>query len=421
MARRRLQQRGNLHSQGGFWKLRWREDQIAEDGQIKRGWSTTVTIGPAPGNKNMKAMTEKEARREAWDKFLSRLDQNVSTPQAVVTFADFVERKFRPEHIQLRLRRSTQKFVENILKNHILPALGSLKLREIRRDAIQQIVSRAIGAGKSVQTARHIKNIVSAVFRHAAECEWITTANPAALVRLPELQRTIQPALSFQQVSNLLAVIESPARELTLFAVLTGLNIAEILGVCWQHVNLTGVAVFQGGEMLPAWSIAVRQQWYRGAYSGTKAKNRVRNLPIPEALRPALIQMARREKWIGPTDPVFVARTGKPADEHNIMRRHIKPAAEKIGMRVSWHVFRRTFATLADQVAMTAGQRQALLGHASAAMTARYTTTGTEEIRAGLDKLGLTLAGTVPEAEAVAKALTAMKQLEQMKPIGGIA
>lgn len=33
--------------------------------------------------------------------------------------------------------------------------------------------------------------------------------------------------------------------------------------------------------------------------------------------------------------------------------------ATELGMRVSWHVFRRTFATLADQVEMTAGQRHA--------------------------------------------------------------
>ncbi len=356
-------------------------------------------------------MTEKEARREAWQKFLSRLDENVSTPQPVVTFSEFVERKFRPEHIQLRLRRSTRAFVENILKNHVLPDLGKLKLRDIRRDHVQRTVSAVLGKGPSVQTARHTKNIISAVFRHATDCEWISTANPAAKVRLPELRRQIQPALSFQQVSNLLAILGPPEREMVLVAVLTGLNIAEILGVCWQCVNLTDAAVFQAGEVIPPWTIAIRRQWYRGAYSDTKAKNRIRNVPIPEALRPALIQMSQREKWSGPTDPVFVARTGKPADEHNIMRRHIKPVATQLGMRVSWHVFRRTFATLADQVEMTAGQRQALLGHASAAMTARYTTTGTEDVRQGLDKLGLTLNATTPEPAAIEKALLALKEM----------
>ena len=420
MARRRFQQKGNLYQQSGWWKLRWREDQINSTGKVKRGWSPSVTVGPAAGNPNMKPMTEKEARREAWTRYLSKLDQNVTTPQAVVTFDDFVKLKFRPEHIELRLRRSTRKFVDNILKNHISPALGSMRLREIRKDQVQQLVSSAIGKGLSIQTAKHIKNIVSAVFRHAIESEWISTANPATNVRLPQMERTVAPALSFQQVSNLLAILESPQREMVMFAVLTGLNIAEILGVYWQAVNLSDKAVFSNGEVLPPWTVAVRQQWYRGALSPTKAKNRVRNVPIPVALRPVLIEMSRREKWSGPTDPVFVARTGKPADEHNIMRRHIKPAAEQLGMNVSWHVFRRTFSTLSDQVEMTAGQRQALMGHASILMTARYTQTGTEEVRSALDKLGEKVVKTVPEQELIEKALAAMKALESMPAQGGV-
>lgn len=421
MARRRFQQKGNLYQQAGWWKLRWREDQLASDGQRKRGWSPSVTVGPAPGNPNMKPMSEKEARREAWTRYLSRLDQNVTTPQAVVTVEEFVRVKFRPEHIELRLRRSTRKFTENILKNHILPTLGAMKLREVRRDHIQQIVSGIIGKGKSVQTAKHVKNIVSAIFRHAIECEWISSANPAAHVRLPEMERRIMPALSFQQVSNLLAVLQSPYREMVMFAVLTGLNIAEVLGVCWQAVNLSDRPVFSNGETLPPWTVAVRQQWYRGAYSPTKAKNRIRNVPVPVALRSVLTVMSQRQKWNGPTDPVFVARTGKPADEHNIMRRHIKPAAEQLGMRVSWHVFRRTFSTLSDQVEMTAGQRQALMGHASVLMTARYTTTGTEEVRTALDRLGEKMSTTKPEGPAVEKALAGLRALEEMPAQGGIA
>jgi len=33
MARLRLQQKGDLYKQGGWWKLRWREDQIRADGR----------------------------------------------------------------------------------------------------------------------------------------------------------------------------------------------------------------------------------------------------------------------------------------------------------------------------------------------------------------------------------------------------
>src|SRR5260370_10417213 len=96
MARRRLQQQGDLYQSGGNWMLRWHEDQIKANGRPKRGWSKSVCIGPCDG---LGAFTKKQARRLAWDNHLSRLDQNNRTPQSIMTVRQFVERKFLPEHV----------------------------------------------------------------------------------------------------------------------------------------------------------------------------------------------------------------------------------------------------------------------------------------------------------------------------------
>src|SRR5437879_6859206 len=37
LARRRLQQKGDLFDQGGMWKLRWHEDKVGPDGELGRG------------------------------------------------------------------------------------------------------------------------------------------------------------------------------------------------------------------------------------------------------------------------------------------------------------------------------------------------------------------------------------------------
>ena len=37
LARRRLQQKGDLFDQGGMWKLRWHEDKIGPDGEVNAG------------------------------------------------------------------------------------------------------------------------------------------------------------------------------------------------------------------------------------------------------------------------------------------------------------------------------------------------------------------------------------------------
>ena len=92
MARRRLQQKGDFYCSGGYWMLRWHEDQIKIDGTFKRGWSRSVCIGPCAEPGALR-------RRLAWDNHLSRLDQNNRTPQSILTVREFVERKFVPEHV----------------------------------------------------------------------------------------------------------------------------------------------------------------------------------------------------------------------------------------------------------------------------------------------------------------------------------
>src|SRR5436190_22577265 len=82
MARRRLQQKGDLYRRGGHWMLRWHEDHITANGETKRGWSRSVCIGPAEG---LNAFTKKEAQRIAWENHLSRLDHNNRTPQSILT------------------------------------------------------------------------------------------------------------------------------------------------------------------------------------------------------------------------------------------------------------------------------------------------------------------------------------------------
>ena len=37
LAKRRLQQKGDLFNQGGMWKLRWHEDKIGPNGERMRG------------------------------------------------------------------------------------------------------------------------------------------------------------------------------------------------------------------------------------------------------------------------------------------------------------------------------------------------------------------------------------------------
>jgi len=190
---------------------------------------------------------------------------------------------------------------------------------------------------------------------------------------------------------------------MVLFAILTSMNIAEICGLQWKRINLTEQFTTVDGESLPPLAIAVRRQWYRGEYGSVKAKSRRRNLPMGAVLQGVLAKMKERAKFVGPDDPVFAARTGRPIDEHNIARRHLKPVGKSLGMPwLSWHCFRRTHTTLANELGMAFMDRMAMKGHSEARMTALYTADDLQRRRTVLDQMAARLvpAATVPGAVA---------------------
>jgi integrase len=417
MGRRRLQQKGDLYQQGGWWKLRWREDQLLRDGSTKYGWSKPVWIGPANGRGRM---TEKEAKRTAWENFLSRLDKNMRTPQTVMTVREFVELKFEPEHVAMlkpggRLHYSThlQIVLDGIpglkLRSRKKPrpgdlptppvkriaGIGDMRLRDVSTEDCQRLISSALERGYSVQYATHIRNCISAIFSHAESKDWFSERNPAKRVKLPEMVRREAHALTFDQVMRLVAALDLMTRAIVLCAVLTSMNIAEVLGLRWKYVNISNVWATVDGESLPPWQIAVRWQWTLRQFGSVKAKKRRRQVVIPALLADALAALRKRDRFTDPEDAVFASRSGRPVDEKNIMRRRLRKAATALGMPwIGWHDLRRTFSTLADQAGMTAGERQATMGHADARMTARYTITPSEQARAAVERMAALISGT---------------------------
>jgi len=246
LARRRLQQKGDLFDQGGMWKLRWHEDKLGPDGDLSRGWSRAVHIGPSMGPGRL---TETEARHLGWENFLSKLDAGVCAPHSAITLGNFVDQRFLPEHVAL-LKRSGRSHYESMLK-HVLPALTTFRLRDTTASDIQKLVSSMLASNYSVQTAKHVRTVVSAIFTHAKRLGCHTGDNPAKLVRLPEMVRREAHALSFDQAVAALAALKSPAQEMVLFAILTSMNIAEICGLQWKRINLTEQFTTVDGESLP--------------------------------------------------------------------------------------------------------------------------------------------------------------------------
>jgi len=119
-----------------------------------------------------------------------------------------------------------------------------------------------------------------------------------------------------------------------------------------------------------------------------KAHARRRYVLLPKWAAEELRELRQRREWVGPEDPVFAGRSGKPVCENALVQRHLKPAGKKLGMPwLSWHDLRRTFATLADQENISIGERKALMGHGRAEMTLHYTQVPSQRVSEVLERL----------------------------------
>jgi len=359
----RLPYHVDLYRDGGAWKFRVNENLFNVRGFREHSWREPVDIGPAIGPDRL---TRKQAQSVVWERLPLRPQPRLVLPNVRMTIAEFVEKAFVPEHVSIKGLAGRTHY-RAILKHVITPEevhrvfkldsersrprlkaipdwpyLSHLELAQMQPEHIERLMLAAQARGYSMQTVTHIRNVVSAIFSHAKKGKYFHGPNPASQVAVPGMSRKEAHMLSLPQLKAALELMRYPEREMTLLAIVTGMNVAEICGLQWKYINLTGLDVDSDGERIPPRSIAVRKQWYRGELNSVKI-GRTRNVSIPDLIFPVLTALNQRTRFTGPEDFVLVSEAGTPVNETNIASRRLKSIGHELGMPwLSWHVFRRT-------------------------------------------------------------------------------
>jgi len=386
----RLQQSGELYVQDGVWKVRWCQEAIDGAGILmERRWRAPAMVGPATGPNGV---SQEEAQRIALQSVVSQTAEREEELQPGMTITDFVERVFIPEHVATQTA-SGRTHYQAILK-HVLtpeeadrvfragsrgslaklkaipdwPYLGNLLLQETRAADVQRLIGAAVARDYSAQTVKHIRNVVASIFTHARKRQLFYGDNPATPVILPKMVRKEAHTLTFSQAKDLLAAMRYPERELALIAMLTHMNVAEICGLQWKWVNLTGDWSSAEGESIPPWTIAVRRQYYLGEVVNLPRKSRRRCLSIPEPLLGVLRELSGRQSYTGPDDFVLASKIGTPVNNNDLAKRRLKPIGRRMEMPwLSWRVLSRTHTSLAHQLGMRSLERMAMPANSSPA------------------------------------------------------
>jgi integrase len=285
------------------------------------------------------------------------------------------------------LERSTTDKYRNHVELHINPLIGNVKLARLSAPAVERFRDDLIGQ-VSRPMARKVVGSLKAILAEAQR-RALVAQNAATTVKIKAKGRDDAKVRvgaeipTKADVNAILAAATGRWRPLLTTAVFTGMRASELRGLTWADVDFAAKVIH------------VRQradQW--GAIGSPKSKAGHRTIPMSPMVANALREWKLSCPRVGATDEqpgqlvlVFPNGLGKPESHANIVNRGFDPIQVKAGVadrhdtklddkgepvmvaRYGMHALRHFFASWAIEQGFTPKRLQALLGHASIAMT----------------------------------------------------
>jgi integrase len=257
---------------------------------------------------------------------------------------------------QPQLSPSTAVRYDAIVRNHVMPAFGSVPLARMERSAVTAWVAEAGRDGLAADTIRHVHRVLAMILASAV-ADGKVARNVAAGVPLPRAVKGGKRYLTHEQVAAL-ADAAGEHRAVILTLGYCGLRFGELAALRVGRVNLLRKRI----------EVAESATEVRGhMVHGEPKSHQRRSVAVPPFL---LEEIARACEGKGEGGFVFTAPAGGVLWLRNFRRRVFDPAVAAAGLGdISPHELRHTAASLAVSAGANVKAVQRMLGHASAAMT----------------------------------------------------
>ena len=262
---------------------------------------------------------------------------------------------------------------KGLIKNHIKPALGAVKLENLNAHSIQKFYN-SLGKGKAPLSPKTIKNVHGVLHKALKQAVMINYIrfNPADACTLPRIiKKEIRPLDEIESKKFIEAIKGHRFETLFIVALFTGMRQGEILGLEWKCVD------FNRGTILINKQLQ-HEKVKNGRYVFAPLKNdKARTItPAPwimSLLRTHKIKQTESRLKAGElwedNDLVFCDESG-----HNLaiftVYRDFKKIASSIGCPdARFHDLRHSYAVASIRAGDDIKTVQSNLGHATASFT----------------------------------------------------
>jgi integrase len=291
-------------------------------------------------------------------------DMNLTVSEYLDRFLEDVQRG--------SVRESTYSRDKYLVTNHVKPALGRVKLKNLSAMHLQRLYREKQDAGLSASTVQKIHHVLHKALAQAARWDLIAR-NPADAAKAPRPAPAEMRPLSAEEVRRLLEAAHGDRLEaLYVLGVTTGMRRGELLGLKWTDVDLENTRL----SIRRALTRTDNGKYIALTEPKTKGSRRIVKLTqrAVEALRSHLGRQLAEIEAAGDLyrddGLVFTTEAGTPINPSNLRQRSFAPLLKRAGLpHIRFHDLRHTCATLLLSKGVHPKFVQELLGHASIAIT----------------------------------------------------
>jgi len=380
---------GSVIALKGGTAIRWWETIVGEDGMARREMQY----------ENLGDVTKKEAEGRLADKQHAARRNGPRRELAIPLFSEVAERYSRD--ILALAKFSTRTVRKTILDTHLIPRFGSMLLSDLTTATIQRFFTelREAGyfqAGVRQEYSPHMLHDVRSVLRGVMKSalEWYRlpadpqTAqpfNPVIGVKLPQLKcKRVKWALTAEQAGQLIGRLHGKAKVMVALAITGGMRRGELLALRLRHISESIDADNQRFGV-----IRVDEASYLSHIDTPKTEAGTRTIDVHPWVFALILDWITRSRKRKPDDLVFGTRTNRLENSNNILRRHVFPACDAIGLpRATWLTFRRTFQTFAHNEGIPARTIADIVGHADVGTQFIYIQSEASMKRVAADRIG---------------------------------
>lgn len=313
--------------------------------------------------------TDRKSAKLARDKARVALGNRDYIPPTKLTVGEYLIKWLSTK----KVAPLTLRGYENVIRNHLLPHLGSVKLQDLRALHIKALYTDMAEVKKlSNRTIQHTGAVLRMALRDAVEVDNLITINPATRIKLPQVITKTPPPYSVEELNRLLKAAKG--HRLYFFFRLTaytGARRSELCALRWSDFD--GESVLISKSRVSDGKNVIEQNRTKGGL------NHQRRVPLDaETVKEFYAHKERQQLeklYLGAdiwkdTGYVFVAESGEPIHPDTVTRVYAK-LQKKAGLRYNrLHDARHSHATELLRSGLPLHVVAHRLGHRDAMVTA---------------------------------------------------